>query len=546
MNGEKEKLLEKVRNLIEIGSALSTEGDLRRLLEKILMSAKKFTSADGGTLYLLKEGKKLEFAITSSDSLRFHYGVEEKTPFPDILLTLPNGLPNEQAIVAYAANHSKTVHLADAYDQAQFDFTGPRLFDQEHGYRTKSVLALPLKNHEGSVIGVLQLINAYHPHTKKVVPFSEEDLYLVESLASEAGVAITNQTLIGELKSVFESFVRTLAKTIDQKSPFTGNHSRRVPIVAEYLAEAVNTTDEGPLKESHLSEKEIYALKLAAYLHDCGKIITPVHIMNKHTKLETVFDRLELIQTRFEVLKREALIARLVKKLEWYEKKAPQLKGEREEAFKEIESNFEKEIAKLNLDLHLIEKCNKAEFVTAEMAAEVRKMGSQVWKLKESLQALLTPDEIENLTIPAGNLTDKERKIIEHHVVVTKNMLSEIPFPKDLAEVPEIAGNHHERMDGKGYPRGLKKEDLSLSSRILTLADIFEALSAPDRPYKEPLPLSHIHEILQQKGRDGHLDPDLVDVFLKKKVGLRYAKEHLSPTQIDVLEGNSLLTEMAH
>ncbi len=533
---KKEIMLENLRNLIEIGQALSSEHNLQKLLEKILLSAKKFTTADGGSLYTVTAERKLRFEITSSDSLDFHLGgtTGKAVPFVEISLFLPEGAPNNRMIVTYAANFGKSVNIHDAYKESGFDFTGPRLFDQERGYRTKSVLAIPMKSHEGDVIGILQLINAHDPLTKKIVTFSEEDVYLAESLASIAGVALTNQRLIRDLETLFESFIRVIAKTVDQKSPSTGNHSRRVPVLCEMLARAVNETAEGPLKNVALSEEEIHELKVAAFLHDCGKITTPVHIMEKHTKLEALYDRFEMIATRFEVLKRDALIARLVKKLEWYEAHFPHVHAERKTAFDTIDLEYEKSLAALNIDLKLIEKCNRSESVTKEIAEEIAKMSTRVWKYREALHSLLSPDEVENLSIPYGNLTDKERKIIENHVVLTKNMLSGIPFPRNLQRVPEIAGNHHERVDGKGYPRGLKKAETSLASRILVIADIFEALSAPDRPYKEALPLSRIYEILQAKVKEGHLDADLVDVFLNKKVGQRYAEEHLAPTQIDV------------
>lgn len=531
---EKEILLEKVRNLIEIGSALTTETNLQRLLDKILTSASRFTSADGGTIYTVTAHKTLQFAVTSSDSLQFHLGATAKVPFPEIPLFLPSGASNDSAIVAYAANWGKTVNIKDAYYETGFDFTGPRLFDQQRGYRTKSVLALPMKNHEGEVLGILQLINAYDPATKKIIAFSADDVYLAEALASQAGVALTNQRLVQDLKTLFESFVRTIAKAIDEKSPHTGNHSRRIPILCEYLADAVNATDFGPLAKVSFTDKEIYELKLAAFLHDCGKIATPVHVVEKHTRLETVYDRIETLAARFEVLKRDADIKRLTKKLEWYENQFPTGKEISVEPFREYDSEYEKEIASRNAEMQFLERCNKAEFVTDEMAAEIKKIASLMWKYKEALTLLLTSDEVENLCVSKGNLNEKERKIIENHVVVTKNMLSEIPFPKDMRRVPDIAANHHERLDGKGYPAGKKKDELSLQARILMISDIFEALSAPDRPYKEPLPLSRIYKILEEKVAEGHLDPDLVDVFLKQKVGLRYAKEHLAPKQIDV------------
>lgn len=523
-------LLEKVRHLLEIGTALSSERDTKKLLEKILGSAQLLTSADGGTLYTVTPRKTLHFEISTSHSLNFNIGTTPSTvTFTEIPLFHKDGSPNESAIVAYSVNHKQLINVKDAYHETGFDFSGPRRFDEELGYRTLSVLAAPIQNHEGEVIGVLQLINAYDKKTGVIHPFSEEDQYLVESLASQAGVALTNQQLIIDLKQLFESLIRIIAKAIDEKSPSTGNHSRRVPILCEMIARAMNETG-----KYHFSEEAIEELKVAAFLHDCGKITTPVHIQEKHTKLETIVDRIDLLSTRFEVVKRDQECEMLQKKLKWYEEKAPHLLEERKEAFTLFENEKDKGVARLNVEEEFLRKCNRSFNLTPEMVQEVRKIATRMWTCKNETLPFLTADELENLSIVYGTLSDKERKIIENHVVLTLKMLSELIFPKHLKNVPEIAASHHERVDGKGYPRGLTKEQMSVEARILALADVFEALSAPDRPYKEPLPLSVITKILKEKGAEGHLDPELVSIFLDKKVGLSYAKEHLAPSQIDI------------
>lgn len=524
---DQDVLFEKVAHLIEIGRALSSERDTNKLLEKILFSAKLLTHADGGSLYTVFQNK-LHFEILTSDSLNYHLGGTSSTPtnLPDIPLFLEKGVYNESTIVAHAVNYKKVVNIKDAYHETGFDFSGPRKFDEAHGYRTKSVLAVPIQNHEGDVIGVLQLINSLDPKTNQIKPFTEEDQFLAECFASQAGIAITNQRLILELKNLFNSFIKVISRTVDEKSPSTGNHSRRVSILAVMLAKAIS--EEG-LKS--FSPEDIEELKTAALLHDCGKITTPVHVQEKHTKLETIFDREELISTRFEVLKKEEEKKNLEKKLKWYQEK---FSNSSNDHFKEIDEELEKKLSSLCFEEEFIRKCNHSFNITPEKAQEISKIASKVWKYRNEIVPLLNSDEVENLSLPYGTLTDKERKIIENHVVLTIQMLSEVPFPKNLKNVPAIAGAHHERVDGKGYPNNLTKDQMLIQARILAIADVFEALSAPDRPYKEPLKLSIIYKILKEKAETGHLDPDLVAIFLNKNVGLKYAEEHLAPEQIDI------------
>lgn len=474
-------LLEKEQHLIDIGIALSAESETLKLLEKVLLCSMLLTSADGGTVYLVTAEKQLKAAISLSSSLE----ILETSGIKEIALKKANGMGNEENIVSYAANNKTSVNIEDAYHFEGFDFSGPKLFDARHGYRTKSVLTVPMMNHEGDVIAVLQLINAHDKETKKILPFSKEDEKLSASLASQAGVALTNAQLIADLKNLFESFIKVIAHTIDEKSPMTGNHSRRVPLICEKLARACNEA------KRCFSEAEIEELKIAALLHDCGKITTPSHIIDKHSKLETIFDRIELVKLRYEVLKREFYIAYLEKKID--------------------QEGYESKLATLKEELEFLERCNHKP-LTKQMQEKVREIAA-----KKTL--ILSADEMENLSIAEGNLTEKERKIIENHVCQTEGMLSKIIFPKHLKNVPEIASSHHERIDGKGYPHGLRGDQMSLQARILAVADIFEALSARDRPYKQPFPLPQIYEILKEKALLGHLDKELVDLFIQKDVG---------------------------
>ena len=518
-----------LQRLNEIGIALSKEHRRPILLEMILSHAKELTGADGGTIYLVTPEGTLHFEILLSTSLDFHVGGTSSIPVPfeDPALFLEDGSLNDHLMVAYAVNHKKTVNIKDAYHEQGFDFSGTRAFDEKTGYRTRAVLTIPIKNHENDVIGVLQLIN---PPSEE--GFSEAYIQLAQSLASQAGVALTNQFLIHNLRTLFESLIRVLAEAIDEKSPSTGNHSKRVPVLALLLAEAINTSSEGPFRDVHFSREEIYELKVASFLHDCGKITTPIHIIEKKSKLQTITDRIELVHMRYNALIQKMEKEMSVRKLEWFELHYPREFAAAQHAFAPIEAEYHDHVKQLEEQKLWLENVNvNAEKVT----------GATIERLQEiaritcgNNQPLLTADELENLSVPEGNLTDAEKQIIRHHVVMTYRMLSQLNFPKELRRVPEIAASHHERADGKGYPRGLKNDEMSLQARILIIADIFEALSAPDRPYKLALPLSEVFKIMKGMVEDGHLDPDLYEVFIKTKAYLPYAQQFLSPEQIDI------------
>src|SRR2546423_2991045 len=302
-------LVQRLDQLNAIGASLSAERDINRLLEAILTAAKTITRADGGTLYRVTEEKSLRFEIVRTSSLKFYLGGSTVNPIPFYPVQLyKDGKPNHANVSAYVALTGKTVNIEDAYKAEGFDFTGTRGFDSKTGYRSKSFLTVPMRNHEGEAIGVLQLINAQDPHTGEIVAFSASDQRLAESLASQAAVALTNRMLINQLEHLFESFISLINGAIDEKSPYTGGHCQRVPVLTMLLAETVNQTNDGPLSEFHMSDKDRYELKIAGLLHDCGKVTTPVHVVDKATKLETIFDRVQLIDTRFEVLKRDAEI----------------------------------------------------------------------------------------------------------------------------------------------------------------------------------------------------------------------------------------------
>jgi HD-GYP domain-containing protein (c-di-GMP phosphodiesterase class II) len=380
-----------------------------------------------------------------------------------------------------------------------------------------------MKSHEGEVIGVLQLLNALDPDTGAVRTFTPGDQRLAESLGSQAAIALTNRLLIGQLEKLFESFVELIDTAIDEKSPYTGGHCARVPELAMMLAEAVNAATEGPLAGFKLTEKDRYELRIAALLHDCGKVTTPVHVVDKATKLQTIFDRIELVATRFAGVKAQA-------QADMWRAIA---QGEPEASARE---RFQAQCRQLDEDLAFLRHTNQgSERMNDAALQRVRDMAARHRWVDEHgrEQPLLSDNEVENLTIRAGTLTPAERKIINHHIVATIQMLEKLPWPKHLARVPEFAGGHHERMDGKGYPKGLTREQMSVQARIMGIADIFEALTAADRPYKAPMTLSQALKIMDNFRDNGHIDPDLYALFRSHQVPQRYARRFLAESQRD-------------
>lgn len=524
-------LLRRLAELNQIGIALSQEKDLARLLETILVAAKQITHADGGTLYRrhASDRNALCFEIIRTDSLGIAMGGTTGTaiPFAPVLLRDAAGRENTSMVAAYAVLKDSTVNIVDAYREAGFDFSGTKAFDARMGYRSQSFLTVPMKNHEGEIIGVLQLINAQDTATGQIVAFNATDQSLAESLASQAAVALTNRLLMLQLENLFESFITLINQAIDDKSAYTGGHCKRVPELTMLLAEAVHRTRTGPLAPWSMTDQDRYELKIAALLHDCGKITTPVHVVDKATKLQTIHDRIDLVDTRCEVLKRDAEISRLQSLAR--PGASPAL----------IDAAYRARLDEIEADRQFLHFCNTgSEAMSAADQERVhgisRKYAGR--NARGETAGFLTDDEIKNLTIRAGTLTAEERQIINHHIEVTIKMLEALPWPRHLKNVPEYAGGHHERMDGKGYPRGLTRDQMSVPARIMGIADIFEALTARDRPYKNGKTLTESLHILGQLRLNGHVDPDLFDIFVRERVYLRYARQFLEARQIDEVE----------
>jgi len=575
--------------LIEIGIALSTEKDIDRLMERILLEAKDLANADAGTLYIRTEEDALQFTIMRTDSLGIAQGGTTGVPItlPPVEMYGMGGEANMKNIASYSAITGETVIIGDAYDSDKFDFEGTKKFDQGTGYRSKSFMAVPLKNYQGEVIGVLQLINCLDS-INEIIDFSESIQPLVEALASQAAVALENQNLIQAQKKLLDAFIQLMAGAVDAKSPYTGGHCQRVPELTFMLTQAACDSNESPFAGFDLDEDQWEELHIGAWLHDCGKVTTPEYVVDKATKLETITDRIHEVRMRFEVLKREAEID-YYKALLADSTKADELKQALEQRLAQIDDDYEF-VARANVG---------GEFMDDSDQDRIRDIAQQTWtrtlddrigiaqeelKRKGKVPVMPTPaieplladrldhiidhdsinyaadpensygfkvevpehkynlGEIYNLCISRGTLTNEERFKINDHIVQTIVMLEALPFPKHLAKVPEIAGGHHEKMDGTGYPKRLDGNDMSFPARIMAIADVFEALTAADRPYKKAKTLSESIRIMSFMVKDQHLDRELFKLFLESGVYQQYAEQFLLETQIDEVNISDFLT----
>ena len=573
----------KLEQLIDKGIALASEHNKDRLMESILTSAMELANADGGTLYIRTEEDNLAFTIMRNTSLRIAKGgtTGELIDLPSIPLHDPkNGEPNHHNVATHSALDQTTVNIEDAYNDKSFDFSGTKAFDKQTGYRSQSFLTVPLMPRQGEVIGVLQLLNAQDLETGEVVAFAQENESIIEALAGQAAIALDNQNLLNAQKLLLEAFIEMIAGAIDAKSPYTGGHCNRVPELAKLLAEAACAEKTGPFAAFDMKEEDWYEFHIASWLHDCGKVTTPEFIVDKATKLETIYNRIHEIRTRFEVLLRDARITYLEKRLQGGDE-AP------------LKTAMERDIEQLREDYTYVAEANVGgEFLDEDSKKRLREIGKRTWtrhlddrrglsqeELKRK-EAQPTPElpvterlfsdrydhivkregdgnpfgdnpynfhmdlpeqlynygELHNLCIERGTLTPEERYAINHHIIQTIIMLEQLPFPKHLARVPEYAGAHHETMIGTGYPKRLKKNDMSVPARIMAIADIFEALTASDRPYKKAKPLSEAIRIMAFMRNDKHIDADLFEVFLKSGAYNTYAENFLAPEQIDVVD----------
>lgn len=490
-----------VHDLNSIGIALSSEHNLDKLLDMIVREVRMFTHSDGGSLYI-KEGDTLSFEIAQNDTFARRYGT---VPFKAFKIPI-----DHNSIAGYVASTGEILNISDTDaigDEYPFSFDTMRDFDKKMDYTSKSMLVVPMRNHKDEIIGVIQLINALGADGN-VVPFDEELRDLVVSLASQAAVAICNSRFIQDIKNLFESIVTYSAQAIDARSPHTAGHSDRVAKLVLLQAETINAQSEGVFGEVFFSDEQLDELRIASFLHDIGKIGVRESVLDKANKLTD--DKIESIGNRFAFIMRDIALKAVERKLR--NNLTPN-----EAAALDIET--EAKIAELKKDFELINGINVPRYYNDEEESHLNAIAAKSYTdIDGVVKPLLTPDEIEKLRVRKGNLTADERLEIESHVRHTLKILEQIPFTDELKNVPVIAATHHEMLNGTGYPNKLTADDIPLQARMLAVADIFDALTAEDRPYKPPLPLNVTIKILREEAENGRLDRNLVDLFITEEI----------------------------
>lgn len=495
-----------MERLHQIGIGLSSEKNLNRLLETIVTEARGFTHCDAGTLYRVDDKKKvLTFEIMQTESTGYYAGgtTENKITVPPVPLE-KDGEANCANVSAYVAITGKVVNIPDVYEAEGFDFTGPKKYDEMTGYRTESMLVIPMRDHTDKVIGVLQLINALDSEGKHI-PFEERFESMVRSLASQAAVAINNAQLIQNIENLFKSVVHYTVKAIDARSPHTAGHSSRVASLTRRLAQDVNLQTTGPFADIHFTDEEIEEVWMAAVMHDVGKIGVPEAVLEKQNKLDGA--KYERVVDRFHKIRELAIMRARLRNAN----------NGKPEDFRD--EDLQKELKEWEEDFEFISWVNKPGFMPPEKKEQLDQIAAKTFIDGEGEeQPYISPDEYENFSVIKGNLTDEERRQIQSHVVHTNDMLQKLPFTDKLARVPMFAASHHEWPNGKGYPKGLKGDEIPLPARMMCIADVWDALTAQDRPYKPPVPPDRSAQILQAGAEHNEFDKDLVDLFISHRL----------------------------
>ncbi|MCE5262515.1 MAG: response regulator [Deltaproteobacteria bacterium] len=560
---------DKLEYLIQTGLELGKERDRITLLRKILFGSRTLLNCDAGTLYVMTEHNTLRFAQRTNSV---------ELPLFELPLYDEAGAPVERFMATWCALHNEPVIVDDVYSETRFDTSGAKKMDAESGYRTVSMLTVPLSPREGEVIGVMQFLNALDPETGTVIPFRPEMLRFVTAMAAQAAVALDNFQLVEVQKELLEATIKLIAGAIDAKSHYTGGHCERVPVLAVMLAEAASAVKEGPLAGfGFKTDDEWREFRIGAWLHDCGKVTTPEYVVDKASKLETIYNRIHEVRTRFEVLLRDARISQL---------EAVAAGTNPAEAL----ARYETRKTQLADDFAFIAECNLGgEFMVPEKLERLNRIAEETWlrnyddrigmpyeELKrypdeqatlpaiEKLLAdkshhiiprsdkqstdpkwgfkikvpenLYNHGEVYNLSVGRGTLTEEERFKITEHVMQSIMMLEQLPLPKNMRRIPEYAGTHHETLIGTGYPRKMGEAEITIPMRIMAIADVFEALTASDRPYKKTKTLSESIHVLSFLKKDKHIDPALFDLFLTSGVYKRYAEKYLLQEQIDEVD----------
>lgn len=508
--------------LAGVGTLLSAPADRDHLYQTIVTVARKFTGADAGTLYKSNDAAAaLRFHVLQNNTLDLHKIIaSDDNTWPALPLKNASGEPNLSLVASACANTAESIRIDDVYDATWYDFEGTRNFDARSGYRTRSMLVVPMSDHEGRIIGVLQLINKLDSEGN-VIAFNTFDEQITTSLASQAAIALSNQRLINDLEQMLYSILDAIILVIDEMSPYTSGHIRRMVKLTMLLTQSIHD-DDRHYSDVQYGPDALKEIELSALMHDIGKIATPNHVIDKPTRLQTLFDRIEYVKAKAEIIKRDHRIAMLEAALA-----APEETARLEAEHYQWRDAFEAQIAQIvtfNRQMSITDE-NADTLIDALAALTLHIEGASV--------ALLDADETLNLKIKRGTLTDAERLTINHHADITKAVLNKLNFPRKFSRIPQIASEHHEKPNKRGYPDGIGGDALSLESRILAIADIFEALTAPDRPYKHGLMLSEAMQILHGMAQRDDVDSDMVRLFYESGTYLRYAHENMDPKQID-------------
>ncbi|MEA3383363.1 MAG: response regulator [Campylobacterota bacterium] len=515
-------IIELNKKLINISYKIAIEKQYTQTLKIILESAKELTNADGGTLYLYNENKEcLEFVIVINDTLNVQYNKDssENLNFKSLPLYIDDNLPNNKNISVVSAMEDRLINIRDIYHSSSFNFDGALSFDKTHNYKTTSMLVVPLKTKDNELIGAIQLINKLD-FNKNVVNFIKDDEDIIVSMAAHASMVLSNNRLVEDLNNLLNSLVKSIGSALNEKSEYTAKHVDNVALLAKTIAKGIDK-NEDIFKDVKYNSDQLEELKFAAWLHDIGKITTPEYIIDKATKLETIHDRIESIKLKFEIIKRDVEIEFYKNNISLDEK--------------------EKQILLLKEQIEFIELINKGiKPMSTECSKKLDDINHNLFlTVEDKKESIFTDDEFYNLSIQKGTLTQEEREKINNHVVVSYNMLKELPFPKKYKNVAKIAGSHHKTPNGKGYAhKDILNLQMDVEDKILAVADIFEALSSHDRPYRGPNTLNQIANILVSMVKDGFLDKDVVKVFFQDKLYEEFVKNNFSPEQMDELKIN--------
>jgi HD-GYP domain-containing protein (c-di-GMP phosphodiesterase class II) len=505
-----------MEELNQIGVALSSTRDINTLLTMILQKSREVTGADAGSLYLVEQvgetERRLRFKLTQNDTVQF--------PFTEFTMPI-----TENSMAGHVALHGEVINLPDAYaipPDRSYQFN-PK-YDRDSGYRTRSMLTLPMKNAKGEVLGVLQLINAktsfaakiYSPEAfeREVRPFTEHDVRLALSLGSQAAVAYENSKLYEDIETLFEGFVKAAVTAIEQRDPTTSGHSFRVSTLTVGLAETVDRVDQGPFADVRFSREEMKEIRYAALLHDFGKVGVREQVLVKARKLYPM--QLDLVQQRFDYIRKELEARVSQQKLQYL------LEKSREEALEKVQlldEEYKRNLAEVDDFMQFILQVNEPTVLPQGKFEKLLEIAARKYVDPRGIEHdILNPDEVRLLSIPKGSLDDGERQEIESHVIHTFNFLTQIPWTKEIKGIPLIARAHHEKLNGRGYPYKLKAEEIPLQSKMMTICDIFDALSASDRPYKRAVPVDRALDILKLSVKDTEIDPVLFDLFLEARI----------------------------